>query len=275
MKEKDMIDAFSAIDEDLLIEAESGNARRKGRAGVLRFAVLLSAAIFLIAAAAIPFVVMKNNGSEQTTENKGSLNSPDEQKSDDAKTTFEEPDSPTAEPGTPTYDQRVLAMAKDLNRKYNNEMTKEEKDAFENYLKEKIPLFFVPNPETGYVPQPVVYIDSTISIPQNRVELLCYGKFSGCTVWFSESPMTVIGGYDLAGCSFRHSSYLSIMVLKDGAELPLPDAYRNGWLTEGDIVDLADIHRTVETVAFNNGALYDDPDAPEEIETAKKLKELF
>ena len=71
-----------------------------------------------------------------------------------------------------------------------------------------------------------------------------YGDFNGYTIIFKyyTSTLTSDGLRVIAGYEFRHPQQFQIYAYKDGEFHTLGDAYQNGWLTDGQIEEIYNVH---------------------------------
>ena len=149
----------------------------------------------------------------------------------------EAPATATPEPTSTPYDEKRDRLNELITESYKS-LTESERAAFE-----------AAHPEESHEDFPLRYFDGDGGYAFGA--WTSYGVFSGSSVWFMPGLLQYEYETTVCGYTFFFFCDCRFLVVKDGEECKIDDAYSKGWLTDEDIAKLHEIHTLVLSVYYN------------------------
>ena len=144
---------------------------------------------------------------------------------------------PTLAPTSTPYDEKRDRLNELITESYKS-LTESERAAFE-----------AAHPEESHEDFALRYFDGDGGYAFGA--WTSYGVFSGASVWFMPGVLQWEYENTVCGYTFFFFSDCRILIVKDGEECEIDDAYSKGWLTDEDIAKLHEIHTLVLSVYYN------------------------
>lgn len=102
----------------------------------------------------------------------------------------------------------------------------------------------------------ITYTDSDAQYwSEDDVLIDYYGTYSGCTVGYIESPISlylpVLSGEKVGPCTFQYPDSRKLLAYKDAQIKSMPEAYDLGWLDDDAVRQIHEIHKQEQALLYD------------------------